>query len=64
MPQGSIVGSLLLHLHINALVRAAKTSRALMHADDVVICTASQGVTEIEMVLTNEIVFQSFKLAR
>ena len=64
MPQGSIVGSLLLHFHINALVRAAKMSRALMLADDTVIYTASQGINEIEMALTNEIVLQSFKLAR
>ena len=54
MPQESVLGPLLFLLYINDLVKAVKKCPVLMYADDTVIYTASQSITEIERELTSE----------
>ena len=41
-------------LHINDLVKTVKKCHVLVYADDAVVYTASQSITEIERALTNE----------
>ena len=54
VPQGPILWPLLFLMHINDLVKAVKGCQVLMYADDTVIYTASQSITEIERALTIE----------
>ena len=54
VPQGSILGPLLFTLFINGLPNALDHGKILLYADDTVILHSSETVTEVEDILSAE----------